>query len=283
LTSRNAGPRKKTVSHRVEFGRYALDVETLGTHGSPVVLVHSTGMTSRQWKRLAERLAPMHRVYLPDLIGYGASSKFPTSEPFDWTLDVVGIESLLDAIVEPVHLVGHSYGGLLALAAALHRRGRIRSLACVEPVAWGVLRAKGDVSFAFESMPYYDRLVLPDEADAAEKWLTWFVDYWNGEGAFAALPERMRASFFATIGVCFGEVRSLLEDRTTASTWATIDAPSLFIRGERSPREARRVAEVLAQSLPHAALYEVRGAGHMSPLTHADEVAARIAEHIESA
>jgi pimeloyl-ACP methyl ester carboxylesterase len=270
------------VSHTIAFGRHALDVETLGTNGPPVVLVHSTGMTSRQWKRLAERLAPHHRVYLPDLVGYGASSSWPREEPFQWTLDVVGIEALMDSIGEPVHLVGHSYGGLVAITAALHRRAQVRSLACVEPVAFGLLRSLGEASGAFESMPSHDRLVLPDDPAAREKWLTWFVDYWNGAGAFAALPDRMKASFFATIDVCFGEVRSLLEDRTTAAVWATIESPSLFVRGELSPSEARRVAEVLSQSLPRAGLYDVRGAGHMSPLTHADEVAKRIAEHIES-
>jgi pimeloyl-ACP methyl ester carboxylesterase len=271
------------VSLTVPFGRYSLDVETLGSNGPPVVLVHSTGMTSRQWKRLAERLASTHRVFLPDLIGYGASSSWPRGEPFHWTLDALGIEALIDSLDEPVHLAGHSYGGLVAITAALHRHGRIRSLACVEPVAFGLLHALGGTTFSFDSMPFYDRLTLPNDAFAAEKWLTWFVDYWNGPGAFAALPERMRASFLSTVDICFGEVRSLLEDRTTVATWATIDTPSLFVRGEVSPGEARRVAEVLAQSLPRASLHEIRGAGHMSPLTHGDEVAQRIADHIESA
>jgi pimeloyl-ACP methyl ester carboxylesterase len=131
----------------------------------------------------------------------------------------------------------------------------------------------------FDAIPFHTP-TLPDVPDAGTTWLTWFVDYWNGPGAFAALPERMRASFEATVEICYGEVHSLLTDRTPAQVWATIEAPTLLVRGELSPIEARRIAETLANTLPHASLHDVRGAGHMSPVTHGDEVSNQIAEHM---
>ena len=272
------------MAQRIDFGSLHISVDQLGERGSPVVLLHSTGMTSRQWKRLAERLAPTHRVFLPDLLGYGASSSWPRDRPFHFSLDVVGLESLIDSIDEPVHLVGHSYGGFVGIVAALHRRAKIASLSLVEPVAFGVLHGRdddADTLASMRSMPF-GAAVMPHEPDAAERWLTWFVDFWNGPGAFAALPERMRGSVLATVDVCYGEVVSLLSDRTPANVWATIEARSLLIRGELSPAPARRVASILAETLPKGSLQDIAGAGHMSPLTHADDVAARIATHIDA-
>jgi pimeloyl-ACP methyl ester carboxylesterase len=246
------------MAHRVAFAGYELAVEERGSTGAPVVLVHSTGMSSQQWKRLAARLSVSHRVLLPDLIGYGESSPWPRGEVFHWHLDVLGLEALLDSLSEPAHLVGHSYGGLVALAAALHRPKAVRSLDA-EPI----------------TAP-----TLPDEPGAGERWLTWFVDYWNFPGAWAQLPERARASFLATVDVCYGEVRSLLSDRTPPAVWATIAAPTLLVRGELSPVGARHVAEALSQCIRGAALRDVAGAGHMAPLTHESVVSAMIAQHI---
>lgn len=57
-----------------------LSVEERGA-GSPVLLVHSSGMSSRQWRTLAEELAPSHRVLLPDLSGIGRNPPWPEGEP----------------------------------------------------------------------------------------------------------------------------------------------------------------------------------------------------------
>ena len=111
--------------------------------GAPVVLIHSSGMSSRQWRRLEDELASTHRVLTPDLLGYGDSSPYRDEAEFAFHLDQLALEHLLDAVGEPVHLVGHSYGGFLALLVALHRPRSVRSIAVYEPVSFGVLRSLG--------------------------------------------------------------------------------------------------------------------------------------------
>lgn len=246
------------------------------------MLLHSTGMTSRQWKRLAERLAPTHRVFLPDLLGYGASSSWPRDRPFHFSLDVVGLESLIDSIDEPVHLVGHSYGGFVGIVAALHRRAKIASLSLVEPVAFGVLHGRdddADTLASMRSMPF-GAAVMPHEPDAAERWLTWFVDFWNGPGAWRSLPASSREQFLRVGRKVFREVMSLMADRTGAAAHATVTAPTLLLSGERSPTSAQRVTELLRGAMPHARREVIAGAGHMGPLTHAAAVEELIAQHI---
>ena len=101
-----------------------------------MLLIHSGGFTSRQWRKLAEMLAPQFRVLAPDLIGYSPSAPWPDGEPFHFSRDV---DYLLTLVDEPVHLVGHSYGGFLALKLALARPDLVRSIAVFEPVAFGIL------------------------------------------------------------------------------------------------------------------------------------------------
>jgi pimeloyl-ACP methyl ester carboxylesterase len=79
-----------------------------------------------------------------------------------------------------------------------------------------------------------------------------------------------------------GEVHSLSHDRTSLDTYATIQAPTLFLTGETSPVVERRVVETLAASLPHASLQRFAKAGHMAPITHAGPVNEAIVRHIQA-
>ena len=115
-----------------------------------VVLLHSGGLTSRQWRRLRERLAPRFEVAAPDFLGYRPEARWPDGAPFHFHRDVELIESL---VVGPAHLVGHSYGGLIALQFALRRPHLVRSIAVYEPVAMGVLDDEADDYDAIVSNP----------------------------------------------------------------------------------------------------------------------------------
>src|SRR5262249_49911610 len=122
--------------------------EGAGSRGDPVVLVHSSGMSSRQWRRIADALEPRFRIVLPDLLGYGESSPWPREERFHFALDLLALEAVIDRVAQQtgkrIHLAGHSYGGFLAMLAALHRPRAIRSIAVYEPVSFGVLRSKSE-------------------------------------------------------------------------------------------------------------------------------------------
>src|SRR5687768_7334658 len=189
-----------------------------------VLLIHSGGFTSRQWRKLSEALAPRYRVLAPDLLGYGASAPWPVGEPFHFRQDIDFLESLLDA---PAHLVGHSYGGFLALQLALQRPDLVRSIAVYEPVAFGILDAvedadeRGQLSLVRQSWE-------PDATGADDAWLRDFVDWWNGAGSWARLPEETRAAMRGVGWKVFQEVITLAADRTDRATYATITVPTLI-------------------------------------------------------
>jgi pimeloyl-ACP methyl ester carboxylesterase len=238
---------------------------------SSVLLLHSGGLTSRQWRKLEEQLAPRHRVLAPDLLGYG-SERWPVGKPFHYRDDLAMLAPLLD---EPLHVVGHSYGGLLALQLALAHPGAVRSIAAYEPVTFGILDQPADAA----ARAALAQLVA-FHPDAPEPWLESFVDWWQGAGAWRALPAGTRQTFVDVSWKLSQEVGSLTHDRTGRARYATLTQPTLILAGERThPTELHTVRQ-LAQTLPHATLRVLPGMGHMGPITHATEVNAAIAGFI---
>jgi pimeloyl-ACP methyl ester carboxylesterase len=240
------------------------------------LLIHSGGFTSRQWRRLAQRLAPTRDVLAPDLIGYG-DEPWPPGKPFHFRQDVDRLAGMLDqAAPAQVDVVGHSYGGLLGLQVALARPDRVRSLALYEPVAFGVLGEADADARAQLALPEYHA----DAAGVDEAWLAGFVDWWNGPGAWAQLAEPTRAGFRAVAWKVYQEVSTLSADTTDRARYATIAAPTLLLGGGRTTATERRTLERLAEAMPRARLTVFPEMGHMGPITHADIVNTAIAEHL---
>ena len=264
----------------IQFRGFEIGYSVAGV-GEPVVLLHSGGLSSRQWGRLAEELSARYRVLAPDFLGYGRSSPWPEGQEFHFHLDALAVEALLDSIAEPVHLVGHSYGGFIALLAALHRPGRVSSLVAFEPVAFGVLHSRHDeVGLSSLVAADVEGLLRDPRTGGQEPWLRAFVEYWSGAGAWDRLSESARASFRAVGWKLFGEVQSLILDRTPHQAYATLSVPTLLLCGDASPIAARRVVAILSEAIPAAEARTVAGAGHMGPLTHAAQVNGWIADHL---
>lgn len=240
------------------------------------MLLHSGGMSGRQWKRLVERLASTHRVLAPDLLGSGENPAWPVDAPFHFTQDVGAIAGIVRELGQPVHLVGHSYGGLLALVLARTQPALVRSIAAYDPVAFGVLQDEPDAETLMTDTP----ALVDDAIGGTEAWFRVFVDWWNGAGTWASLPDPARASFLRVGRKVFLEVKSLLGDRTSAAQWGAIRVPTLLFTGERTPTTERRVVHRLVAAIPGARIVEVPGAGHMGPITHADLVDSEIARHV---
>jgi pimeloyl-ACP methyl ester carboxylesterase len=111
---------------------------TVWGEGEPAVFVHgSFGWGEETWQ--AQRpLAEHYRLLLIDRRGFGAS---PPDGRVDFDRDADDVAQVLG---DGAHLVGHSYGGVVSLLAAARRPDAVRSLALIEPPAFGV--ARGDAT-----------------------------------------------------------------------------------------------------------------------------------------
>jgi pimeloyl-ACP methyl ester carboxylesterase len=87
--------------------------------GPAVVCVHASASSSAQWRPLMDRLAPRFRTLAVDLYGSGKSARWPSSQTLSLADEVSFLDPVLAAAGDRFHLVGHSYGGAVALKAAL--------------------------------------------------------------------------------------------------------------------------------------------------------------------
>jgi pimeloyl-ACP methyl ester carboxylesterase len=250
-----------------------------------VIALHCSGGGAGQWCHLAEALGGDYAVLAPEQYGCEATGHWTGEHAFVLADEADRIVALIDESDEKVHLVGHSYGGGVALNVALSRPGRIASLALYEPSAFHLLKqmsrpgaaALAEIAGVAERM---GRGVVTGDYRGA---MAAFVDYWNGPGAWDGLRPHVQSALIRWAPKGPMDFHALMEERTPADAYRELTFPALLMRGERGPAPTRLIAEALAELLPASRLVVMAGAGHMGPLTHSPAVFASIARHIATA
>ena len=246
--------------------------------GAPVVLVHSSGLGASQWERMIDAIGPGYRVLAPDLSGYGRSSVArPGSNALRQDAEIVG--SILELAGEGAHLVGHSYGGAVALLAGRSAH-RLASITLVEPVVADLLRVSDSTEAAAELEAQTDGFLDALESADPRTGLKAFVDYWNAEGAWDQLSSEAHARLVSSAKKISMEVRGVAFTDIASFALDTIEQPVLVLTGMETRKAPKRMSELITKALPSATHRFVPGAGHMSPLTHPVEVARAIVTHI---
>lgn len=262
----------------IEANGFAIDLLDQGD-GEPIVLVHSTGMAAGQWRAVISHLNDRFRLLAPNLHGYGRSTPWPEGRRLDLAAEAALLRGVIGYCGAPVHLVGHSYGGLLALSIVRTAPRDLASLALIEPMSVGVLRSEREDG-ALSEVDRMQRLFFAafDGGDAAGA-MENFVDYWYGAGAWQMIPLAQRLPIFARAQKMYREIESVWADRTPLDAYRSIRTPTLVLVGERTTPAARKIADLLAGGIPSAVISEISGGTHMLPVTHADIVADLIAGH----
>ena len=240
--------------------------------GPAVVLLHCTLSSKNQWRALSGVLEGNHRVIAVDLYGYGDTPMPEKREGFTLLDEVELVQSLLDRILlpgEPFHLVGHSYGGAVALRFCHQQPERIRSLAVFEPVAFHLLDP-GDPGLepVLAMMQELGRLLTAGlGAEAAAT----FLDYWSGPGSFANFPPRVQKDFARRTAKLALDFQALTRTPLTLNDYRQLPMPVTLIAGRSSRLPALRVAQELSRVLSDCRLHWL-DTGHMGPVTHPELV-----------
>ncbi len=249
---------------------------------TPVIALHCSGSGAAQWRKLGEALDARHALVAPEHYGCDSAGPWSGERAFSLADEAARTIGIIDASHGKVHLVGHSYGGGVALRVALERPDRLASLTLYEPSAFHLLKTMGAygatalAEIVAISKRTADGVNCGDYRGAAAS----FVDYWGGRGAWEALRPSVQAALTRWAPKAPLDFRALLDERTPASAYATLRIPTLVMRGQHAPVPTRAIAERLPMLLPAARLAVVAGAGHMGPVTHADAVNAAIVRHI---
>ncbi len=231
--------------------------------GPPLVLLHGFTGSAAGWGDIAASLAEHFRVIAIDLLGHGDSDSPPDPERYRVEPAVADLAAVLDQLdAGPVHLLGYSMGGRLALHLAAARPERVRSLV-LESASPGLADAAGRAARSASDAALAARL---DDGG-----LEAFVDYWESLPLFASqagLPAEARAALRAQRlrNSAHGLANSLrgLGTGVQSSLWdrlPRLSVASLLIAGHLDEKFTD-IARRMAAALPEARLEIVDGAGH---------------------
>jgi len=236
--------------------------------GPPLLLIHGFGASTYTWRHIAPELALTHRVIAVDLKGFGQSDK-----PFDGRYSVLDQAALLAQLIEDKDLrnltiVGHSFGGGVALRLALEAdqrfAGRISKLVLLDSIAYP---QNIPVFFRLLDMPLVShlgvRMVPPSVQTRVALRIAYFDDSKidPDEVETYAAPLKTAAGKHAIIH----SARQIMpEDLAQISErYKSIKLPTLILWCDHDRIVPLEVGLKLRRSLPNSTLRLVEDCGHM--------------------
>ncbi|CAN5831952.1 alpha/beta hydrolase [soil metagenome] len=232
-------------------------------HGPLVALVHGSMDRSTSFAKLARRL-PDLRVLRYDRRGYAGSINAGVAEGVGGHVD-----DLLSVLAgRPATVVGHSFGGVVALATAERAPEVVRSVLAYEAptpwAPWWPADSAGSV------------VMKPgDAADAAERFMRRMV----GDRLWSRMPQQTRDLRRAEGRALVGELRALRVAEAPFRPDA-IAVPVLAVCGSESAERHRRATTELAEAVPGATVHTIEGARHGAHLSHPDELATLVRQAV---
>ena len=264
----------------LEFGKLRIDFSDAGS-GNPVVLVHSSVSGNRQWKRLAQDLQPHFRVLAVNLFGYGETSAWNEEATQTIADQAELVLRLVRDIPGPVRIVGHSFGGSVACKAAAMLGKRASHLFLFEPGLFHLLAQNGRREAYAEVAALRDFIRFHGKKGHWEAVAERFIEYWIGDGGWAATPHHRRLAYMQLLRPNYYEWDCVGSDQTTIEEFDRVPARAMMVYSSGARRASREIAQLFAEKCPNWSVVRIGEGGHMAPLTHPEVVNPLIANFLK--
>jgi pimeloyl-ACP methyl ester carboxylesterase len=249
--------------------------------GPTVVLVPGSCATGAAWRPMIEAWEGRFRCVTTSLLGYGGTAERRSASDPSIGHEVEAVEAVIRrAGGGAVHLVGHSFGGLVGVAVALRGAVPLASLAVLEAPAMELLRERPEDAEHHRAFRAMNEAYFTAFARGEKEAVAAMIDFYGGAGTYASWPDRVRAYAVETTAVNILDWQTAYAFPLTAAGLAAIGVTTLVLWGGASHPAARRANALLGQAIPGAATAIVAGAAHFMIATHAGEAARLVAAHI---
>lgn len=229
--------------------------------GKPLLLVHGTTATHKRWAALTPRLAPHFTVYAMDRRGRGGSGDAPD---YDILREAEDVAAVVDAIGEPAAVLGHSYGALCALEAALLTHNISRLILYEPPVPTETPLIPRDVPAKMQA--------LIDKGDF-EAALLLFLRRGPRMPEHELQAYRQLPVWPTRVQLAPTIPREIAIDRTyifDGDRFSNVDVPTLLLLGGDSPPPFQTGIALLHAALPNSQIVTMPGQQHIAMDTAPD-------------
>lgn len=242
-----------------------IDLVTSGT-GPDILFVPGSFSTPAAWQSIQKHLPQRYRFLSTSLCGYGETTETRTLYDNSINHEIEILSQITASIQKPVHLVGHSFGGLVCFAAILMGKLKVKSLTTFEANPITLLEEENVLGFrkTRKISENFERQYFLREKDAVKT----IIDFWGGQGSFSSMPrivqEYCRSTGFANVL----DWRTALSFKTSSDDFRNWNIPCLIVRGELANDEMIEITDVLSKSIPDSQISVVTGANHFLISSH---------------
>ncbi len=256
-------------------------VEQQGS-GTPIVFIHGSFASTSTWKKMVETLASNHHCISIKLPGHcGMPNPNDFNQPSVQT-ELAIIEQVVNELTnQPIHLVGHSYGGVVALAQALKGNLNISQLTLFEPVAVWVLDVMHDTNNSDTVKTFLEKYRF-DVANKIPYACGQLIDFWGGQGSFDVLPGFIKDSMniLTPNNIRHWDICTAVNNSQADLNNCTI--PTRVVSGSQSNPVAGAIAVHLNDQMPNSQGDVIDGASHFLVTSHVDECLSILKEYSDS-
>jgi pimeloyl-ACP methyl ester carboxylesterase len=253
--------------------------------GPPVLLIHGFGTNTFTWRRIAPDLARDHKVIAVDLKGFGRSDK-----PFDKRYSAADQAELLTQLIlerdlRDLTIVGHSYGGgialLLALEADTRLKGRLSKLILLDTIAYP---QSIPVFFKLLDTPVVSQLSVRMAPPTLQIQLALRIAYFDnskiGDDEIEAYAKPMKTA--AGKHALIHSARQILPDDVDAisARYASITLPTLILWCDHDRVVPVSIGLKLSREMPNARFGIVSECGHMPQEEQPEETMLQIRDFL---
>jgi len=235
--------------------------------GPAVLFIPGSFSTPAAWAGIQTRLPQQYRFFGTSLCGYGSTEETRSLINFGIEHHVQNIEAVVQEIGEPVHLVGHSFGGTVALASALSGAFDVLSITTFEANPLTLIDERGhhELFDAVKEMSAeYETAVHMGEHDAASR----IIDFWGGDGSFDAMPDGVKGYCRKTTFANVLDWHTAFSFEANMSDYGSLSMPVLLVRGGHANIQMIEITEALRTCLPNQHAIVIEGANHFLITSH---------------
>ena len=250
--------------------------------GPLVILIHGSVSDYREWEKQIGALAKHYRV-----VAYSRRFHWPNATPAkdaDASVErqVDDLAALLRALGStPAHIIGHSFGGAVALNFALRYPELVRTLVLVEPAVSSVLADTPENTEARkEGQAIRAKMKEAFDSGDAQRIVRTYADH-VAPGEFEKATTETREMLMANVHAFqldFTAPRPVL----SCDDARRISAPVLVLSGDRSPLGLQRIAEATSNCIPKAGFIKIAGGTHWVQHDHPEEFNAAVLAFLAS-